>query len=75
MTEYIPLSKLIIGSSATVIDIKSDNIRYTDLGINIGTQIKALMRSPLGDPTAYLIRGAVFALRNEDAENILVERI
>ena len=75
MTEYISLSELTIGSYALVVDIKRNNTRFNDLGINLGTQIKAIMRSPLGDPTAYLIRGAVFALRNEDAKNIFVERI
>ena len=29
---------------------------------------------PSGDPTAYFIRGAVIALRSEDAGKILVER-
>ena len=75
MTEYISLSDLTIGSYALVVDIKRNNTRFNDLGISLGTQIKAIMRSPLGDPTAYLIRGAVFAIRKEDAQKILVERI
>ena len=43
-----------------------------DLGITEGTRIQSLMRSPAGDPTAYIIRGAVIALRNKDAAHILV---
>ncbi len=48
--------------------------RLGDLGIIEGTKITRLGRSPLGDPTAYLIRGSVIALRKEDAAKVLVER-
>ncbi len=45
-----------------------------DLGLVNGTPVEALQKSPSGDPTAYFIRGAVIALRSEDAGKILVER-
>ena len=38
-----------------------------DLGILPGTVIRAEMRSPGGDPTAYRIRGALIALRADPA--------
>lgn len=44
--------------------------RLMDLGIVPGTMIEAEMRSPSGDPTAYRIRGALIALRREQAELI-----
>lgn len=47
--------------------------RFFDLGIIKNTKIETLMKSPSGDPTAYLIRGAVMALRKEDAEKIFVK--
>ncbi|NMA34490.1 MAG: ferrous iron transport protein A, partial [Clostridiaceae bacterium] len=34
-----------------------------------------LIKSPSGDPTAYEIRGAVIALRSEEASKILVEML
>ena len=43
-----------------------------DLGLVSGAYIKALQKSPSLDPTAYLIKGTVIALRKEDAKNILV---
>jgi len=46
--------------------------RLLDIGITPGTYIKCLQKSPAGDPVAYLIRGAVIALRCEDSMNILV---
>lgn len=47
--------------------------RLLDIGLIEGTIVESLHRSPLGDPIAYLIRGAVIALRCEDSSNILVE--
>ena len=46
--------------------------RFMDLGILPGTIITAEMRSPPGDPTAYRIRGALVALRREQADQILL---
>lgn len=47
--------------------------RLLDLGLVPGTVVRALRRSPLGDPTAYEVRGTVLALRREDADQVLVE--
>lgn len=46
--------------------------RLLDLGLVPGTVIRVVRRSPLGDPTAYLIRGSLLALRREDAARVLV---
>ena len=46
--------------------------RFLDLGIIKGTKIDVMYRGPFGDPTAYLIRGALIALREEDGEKIQV---
>ncbi len=47
--------------------------RLQDIGLIEGTSVLCLQRSPSGDPIAYLIRGAVIALREEDSSKILVE--
>jgi DtxR family Mn-dependent transcriptional regulator len=49
--------------------------RFMDLGILPGTIITAEMRSPGGDPTAYNIRGALIALRREQANLINITHI
>jgi len=46
--------------------------RLLGLGFIPGTPVTALRRSPLSDPTAYLIRSTVIALRCEDAAAIAV---
>jgi Fe2+ transport system protein FeoA len=46
-----------------------------DLGILPGTLIRAEMTSPSGDPTAYRVRGALIALRDEQAGLINITRV
>jgi Fe2+ transport system protein FeoA len=46
-----------------------------DLGILPGATIAAELVSPSGDPTAYRIRGAMIALRREQAQLINIQRM
>lgn len=46
--------------------------RLLDIGLVEDTEVECLGRSPAGDPCAYLIRGAVIAIRSEDCRDILV---
>ena len=46
--------------------------RFLDIGLVSGTRVECIGKSPAGDPSAYLIRGAVIAIRREDAAGILV---
>ena len=48
--------------------------RLLDIGLIEGTRVECLGKSPLGDPSAYLIRGAVIALRKDDCKNILISK-
>ncbi|MBQ8144526.1 MAG: ferrous iron transport protein A [Butyricicoccus sp.] len=47
--------------------------RLLDLGLVENTEVLCVGRSPLGDPSAYAIRGAVIAIRAADGANILLE--
>jgi len=47
--------------------------RLLDLGIVPGTGIRAELRSTSGDPVAYRVRGALIALRREQASWVRVE--
>jgi len=69
------LSNLQEGESAQVkllINQGSIKRRLQDLGLVEGTQVQCVQKSPYGDPIAYRIRGAVIALRTEDAKGVLV---
>ena len=46
--------------------------RFLDIGLIEGTRVVCVGRSPAGDPSAYLIRGAVIAIRRHDAATVAV---
>ena len=43
-----------------------------ELGFFEGERVKKVLKSPLGDPSGYLVCGAVTAIRNADADKIIV---
>ncbi|GIV02214.1 MAG: ferrous iron transport protein A [Armatimonadetes bacterium] len=70
------LADLKPGEEATVVELTSTGLtreRLQDLGIVPGTRVRASLISPLGDPVAYEVRGALIALRRPDAATILIE--
>ncbi len=71
------LADIVPGESATVAGISPRcqgpaRRRLLDLGVVSGTVVHARMRSAGGDPVAYDIRGALVALRREQARFILL---
>jgi len=48
--------------------------RLQDIGLICGTPVECVGHSPLGDPRAYRIRGAVIALRACDAAGIRISQ-
>ena len=51
----------------------SIRLRLLDIVLVEGTDVSCRQKSPAGDPVAYLIRGAVIAIRSEDSSQIVVE--
>lgn len=73
MTKYCSLSQIPVNKSHTIAHIDEKNSmrrRLWDLGFTKGASIEAVYVSPSGNPRAYLIRGCIIALRNEDAATI-----
>ena len=69
------LSDIAVGEGARVRSLSLDSsmrARLSDLGVIPGTEILCVGKSPLGDPRAYLIRGALIAIRNRDAKDIIL---
>ena len=69
------LSSLALNEVAVVSDISPacrgpERRRLLDLGLVPGTTVKAEFASPAGDPVAYRVRGALIALRAQQAEMI-----
>lgn len=70
------LDMLSVGQTANVKEVRSRGDirrRLQDIGLIEGTKVSCLQISPPGDPIAYLIRGAVIALRCEDSSDIVIE--
>ena len=64
------LDELQVGASGRVTDVKRSDAmgrRLRDLGLIEGERVTCVGVSPLGDPRAYRICGAVIALRSSDA--------
>ena len=76
MCDKLTLCDIDPGEKATVISVGGEDYmkrRLFDLGLIEGTFVECVGKSPSGDPKAYLIRGAVIALRSEDSINICVK--
>jgi ferrous iron transport protein A len=75
MNATLSLNDIAPGQHAIVCALRSTGgirRRFLDIGLVENTDIECLGRSPGGDPSAYLIRGAVIAIRSEDSADILV---
>ncbi len=49
--------------------------RLRELGLIEGATLRCLGRSPLGDPSAYSLFGAVLAIREQDGRRVVIERV
>ena len=67
------LSMLLPGRSAIICKNNASSgikARLCDIGLIEGTEVKCVGRSPCGGISAFLIRGAVIALRDEESSLI-----
>ena len=70
------LSEINLGEKGCVSKISKDSSiirRLLDIGLIPGTKVECVLISPMKNPKAYMIRGAVIAIRNEDADDIEIE--
>ena len=76
MNEPITMNRLQPNQSGRVLHMDAPREikrRLEELGLLKGTDVQCLGRSPLGDPKAYLICGAVIAIRDRDCAGILIQ--
>ncbi len=69
------LSNLKKGDICEIKSIEAKNQikqRLYDIGMIPGTKITCLQKSMFGDPTAFLIKDTVFAIRNQISSKIFV---
>lgn len=71
------LNQLKPGEKAVVTEIETVNSlrrRLMDIGLVENTTVECVGKSPMGDPAAYLIRGAVIAIRACDCSGIRIRK-
>ena len=71
------LTDLNEGEKARVLELKNEGSirrRLMDIGLVPDTVVTCVQKSPCGDPVAYLIRGALIAIRHEDSDKIIIRR-
>ncbi|MEA4973434.1 MAG: FeoA family protein [Candidatus Metalachnospira sp.] len=76
MNVRLNLNHLSVGEKAKVDALEATGSmrrRLLDIGLIENTEIECIGRSPSGDPSAFLIRGAVIAIRSEDCADILIK--
>lgn len=71
----ITLDEVNLDNKCIVQNIKQtyDTDKLMNLGVISGTQITPLFISPFGGIRAYLVKGSVLAMRDEQAKNIEVK--
>lgn len=76
MNDIVTLNTLTLDEDCIISKINSTGImrrRLMDIGVAPGTVVSCVLKSPSGNPSAYLIKGSVIALRNDDAKQIEVK--
>ncbi len=76
MTKEIGLRKLTANQSARIVRINANGDlgrRIRELGLIPGTELMVIGKAPLRDPVALRLSGFTITLRNNEADNIIVE--
>ncbi len=71
----VPLGELLVGAHALVVEIRGHGKhqrRMLDMGFVPGAAVTVIRRAPLGDPIEYRVKDTAVALRQEDANTVLV---
>lgn len=69
------LSELSVGGCGVVSRLVTEGSmrrRFLDIGLVPGTRVVRVGRSPMGDPSAYLVRGKCVAVRARDAAGVII---
>ena len=72
------MNELKLNEEAIIYLVKADDSikkRFLDIGLVKGTKVKKVLISPGNDMVAYLIKGAIIAIRKDDTKDILVRKV
>lgn len=71
----ITLDQLSIGDTMIVKKINNKGTirrRFLDMGLIPGTKVRCIMKSPGGELVAYMIKGALIAIRIDDSKGVVL---
>ena len=74
----VPLGELPAGARALVVEVRrggKHQRRMLDMGFVPGADVTVLRKAPLGDPIEYRVKGTAIALRQTDANSVMVEEL
>lgn len=74
----LTLDKLNIGDTVLIKKINTQGDirrRFFDIGLIEGTKVTCMLKNSDSSLLAYLVRGAVIAIRKEDLNSIIVEYV
>ncbi|MBE9571519.1 MAG: DtxR family transcriptional regulator [Proteobacteria bacterium] len=74
----VQLGELPVGSRARIVEIEGSGKhqrRMLDMGFVPGAEVTVIRKAPLNDPTEYHVKDTAVALRQKDANSILVEEL
>ncbi len=74
--EFMKLTNLPIGQTATVLSIEGNNAitkRLMEMGVVPGVSVRVVKSAPFGDPLEIRVRGYHLAMRRSEAQTIEVE--
>ena len=77
MNALICLKDIAVGERALICELNNPPAlrrRLRDMGMIEGTTLECIGKSPSGDPSSYLVRGTVIAIRAIDAAEITAMR-
>ena len=75
MYHTLGLHELTVGDCAVVLELRNEPLmrrRLQDLGLVENTVVECIGKAPGGELCAYLIRGAVIAIRAIDSQKVRV---
>jgi Fe2+ transport system protein FeoA len=74
----VSLATLRPGDAAIVVDVRGEGAfcrRLMDMGFTKGTLVRVIKHAPFRDPIEYCIGGTHVTLREQEARQIVVERV
>jgi Fe2+ transport system protein FeoA len=74
----VALATLSPGEAATVVDVRGEGAfcrRLMDMGFTKGAMVRVIKHAPFRDPIEYCIGGTHVTLREQEAREIIVERV